>query len=166
MSIDAVVAEVAKADLPLVEVTGGEPLLQEAVYPLMEALLDRGHPVLLETSGAVSLVDVPAAVHKIVDMKAPGSGEVDKNHYPNLDMLTDRDELKIVVLDRADYDWALQLLADHPLVQERVRAVTFSPVHGDLEAAQLSAWMIEDRLDIRVGLQLHKIIWPGVEKGV
>jgi 7-carboxy-7-deazaguanine synthase len=165
MTLDEVVAEVAAADLPLVEVTGGEPLLQPAVYPLMDRLLERGRPVLLETSGAVSIERVPEAVHRIVDMKPPGSGEERRNDYANLQRLTARDELKFVLLDRRDYDWSVALLQQSGAVK-RVRAVTFSPVHGTLDPAQLAEWLVADRLNVRLGLQLHKLIWPGIDKGV
>lgn len=165
MSLDEVVAQVADRDLPIVEVTGGEPLLQPAVYPLMNALLERGRPVLLETSGAVSIGDVPPAVHRIVDMKPPGSGEVERNDYRNLELLTPRDELKLVILDRQDYEWSRDLVRRSGVLA-RARAVHFSPVHGTMDPALLAGWILEDRLPVRLGLQIHKFIWPGVEKGV
>lgn len=165
MTLDAILAEVTEADLPIVEVTGGEPLLQKAVYPLMEALLERDRPVLLETSGAVSIKDVPPGVYKIVDMKAPGSGEVAQNHYENLDLVQPHDEVKFVIADRPDYEWSAEITRKHALAG-RVQAVTFSPVHGELDAADLAQWLVEDHLPVRLGMQMHKFIWPGIEKGV
>ncbi len=164
MELDAIVAEVERADLPIVEVTGGEPLLQPNVYPLMERLLARGRPVLLETSGAVDIGKVPAGVHRIVDMKAPGSGEVARNEYGNLAQLRAGDELKIVLAGRGDYDWAVALLGEHGI--DPAVPVTFSPVHGDLDAAELWSWIVADRLRVRLGLQLHKVIWPAATMGV
>jgi 7-carboxy-7-deazaguanine synthase len=164
MTVAEIIADVARADLPIVEVTGGEPLLQKAVYPLLDALLAREKPVLLETSGALTIADVPEQVHRIVDMKAPGSGEEDKNHYPNLDLLTARDELKIVVLDRRDYEWSWELMSRYE-VMDRVRAVTLQPVADRLDPAMLASWIIADHLPVRLGVQLHKVIWPDAEKG-
>jgi len=165
MTIEAIVAEVERADLPIVEVTGGEPLLQKNVYPLMERLLERGRPVLLETSGAVTIADVPEGVCRIVDMKAPGSGEVEKNHYENLALLKRGDELKIVLADREDYEWTLRLLAEHE-VDPKV-PIIFSPVHGALDAEELAGWLVADRpANARLGLQLHKFIWDPAARGV
>ena len=159
-----VLARVNDANRTIVEVTGGEPLLQTAVYPLLDALLVREHPVLLETSGSLDISKVPKEVHRIVDMKAPSSGVVDRNCYENLHLLDDRDEIKIVILDRVDYEWAKELVQSR-LGQTRARAIVFSPVQGRLEPAKLSKWVLEDGLAVRLGLQLHKIIWPDVERG-
>jgi 7-carboxy-7-deazaguanine synthase len=165
MTIAEVVEEVEKANLPIVEITGGEPLLQPEVYPLMDALLERNRPVLLETSGSINIGRVPEAVHRIVDMKPPGSGEVTRNDYSNLALLTEKDELKFVIADRADYEWSLSLLNEKNL-WKKVRSVVLSPVFGDMPPATLAAWMIEDRLQATIGLQLHKMIWPDIEQGV
>ncbi len=165
MSLEAVLQEVESANLPIVEVTGGEPLLQPMVYPLMDALLERGRPVLLETSGAVVLDKVPEAVHKIMDLKPPGSGEVERNEYANIDLLKPHDEVKFVLADRADYEWSRDITLSNSLTQ-KVKAVTFSPVHGKLDPVDLSAWLIDDQLDVRLGMQLHKFIWPEATQGV
>ncbi len=165
MSLEDVVADVEARGEKLVEITGGEPLLQKDVYPLMQALLDRGHEVLLETGGHVPLTQVPAGVKKIVDVKCPGSGEADRNHWDNLRLAGADDEVKFVIKDRADYEYARQAVADHDLIG-RVRAVHFSPVHGVLEPRQLAEWVLADRLPVRVQLQLHKYIWSPTTRGV
>lgn len=165
MSLEDVLADVEARREKLVEITGGEPLLQKDVYPLMQALLDRGHEVLLETGGHVPLTQVPAGVKKIVDVKCPGSGEADRNHWDNLSLVGFDDEVKFVIKDRADYEYARQAITDHKL-PGRVRAVHFSPVHGVLEPRVLAEWVIADRLPVRVQLQLHKYIWSPATRGV
>ena len=165
MSIDEVLADVASRGENLVEITGGEPLLQKDVYPLMDALLARGHEVLLETGGHVPLTSVPAAVKKIVDVKCPGSGEADRNHWDNLAIVGAEDEVKFVIADRADYEYARGVIAERKLA-ERVRAVHFSPVHGVMPPKQLAEWVLADRLPVRVQLQVHKYIWSPETRGV
>jgi 7-carboxy-7-deazaguanine synthase len=164
-SIDDVLAAVDAFGCPLVEVTGGEPLLQDEVYPLMDALLARGYTVLLETGGHRPIDRVPAGVVKIVDVKCPGSGEADKNCWPNLDRLSATDEVKFVIQDRADYDFARDVIARHDL-SARVAAVLISPVHGVLDARTVSQWMLADNLAARLQFQLHKLIWPAATRGV
>ena len=164
-SMDDVVAEVEKYGCPLVEITGGEPLLQEDVYPLMDRLLESGHTVMIETGGHRSIARVPSAVLKIVDVKCPGSGEAHRNHWENLDLVGSHDEVKFVLKDRADYDYAKEAVAKHALIG-RVGAVHFSPVHGVLDARALSEWVLADRLAVRVQLQLHKFIWSPETRGV
>ena len=164
-SVEDVVADVERYACPLVEVTGGEPLLQEDVYPLMERLLERGHTVMLETGGHRSIARVPSAVLKIVDVKCPGSGESHRNHLENLALLSAHDEVKFVLKDRADYEFAREVVAAHNLVA-RAGAVLFSPVHGVLDARVLSEWVLADRLAVRVQLQLHKFIWSPETRGV
>jgi 7-carboxy-7-deazaguanine synthase len=164
-SLDDVIEEVERYGCPLVEITGGEPLLQEDVYPLMEALTARGRTVMLETGGHRSIARVPAAVVKIVDVKCPGSGEADKNHWDNLDALAAHDEVKFVIADRADYEFARDALRRYDLAS-RTAAVLFSPVHGVLEPRVLSEWMLDDRVPARLQLQLHKFIWPPDTRGV
>lgn len=164
-SVEDVVAEVERYGCPLVEVTGGEPLLQEDVYPLMERLLERGHTVMIETGGHRSIARVPSAVLKIVDVKCPGSGESHRNHLENLALLSAHDEVKFVLKDRADYEFARDVVAAHNL-PARAGAVLFSPVHGVLDARVLSEWVLADRLAVRVQLQLHKFIWSPETRGV
>ncbi|MFN7915887.1 MAG: radical SAM protein [Vicinamibacterales bacterium] len=164
-SVDDVVAEVEGYGCPLVEVTGGEPLLQDDVYPLMERLLERGHTVMIETGGHRSIARVPAAVLKIVDVKCPGSGESHRNHWENLALVGPGDEVKFVIKDRADYEYARDVVAQYGLIG-KVGAVLFSPVHGVQDTRQLSEWVLADRLKVRVQLQLHKFIWSPETRGV
>jgi 7-carboxy-7-deazaguanine synthase len=165
MSVDEVMAAVDGYGCPLVEVTGGEPLLQDDVYPLMERLLADGREVMIETGGHRPIDRVPAAVVKIVDVKCPASGESEKNDWNNLDRLAPHDQVKFVVQDRADYDFALAVIARHDLAS-RTAAVLISPVHGVLDARTLSEWMLADRTPARLQLQLHKFIWSPATRGV
>jgi 7-carboxy-7-deazaguanine synthase len=164
-SVDEVVAEVERHGCPLVEITGGEPLLQEDVYPLMDRLLARGLTVMLETGGHRPVTRVPPAVVKIVDVKCPGSGEASKNDWGNLDRLSPHDELKFVVQDRADYEFARELIGRHALAS-RCAAILISPVHGVLDPKTLSDWMLADHLPARLQLQMHKYIWSPSTRGV
>ncbi len=163
--VDDVVREVADFGCDLVEVTGGEPLLQDDVYPLMEALLADGRTVLLETGGHRSTERVPAEVVTILDVKCPASGESHRNHWENLGRLRPHDEVKFVVQDRADYEYARDVIAQHGLVG-RAAAIHFSPVHGVLPPAELAAWVLADRIPARVQLQVHKLIWSPDTRGV
>jgi len=165
MSVDDVVAETERHGCPLVEITGGEPLLQEDVYELMDRLLATGRTVLLETGGHRPIARVPAAVVKIVDVKCPGSGEADRNDWTNLDRLSPHDEVKFVIKDRADYDFARGVVDERRLAG-RCAAILFSPVHGVLEPKTLSEWMLADRVPARLQLQLHKYIWAPDTRGV
>ncbi len=164
-SLDDVLREVERYQCPLVEITGGEPLLQEDVYPLMDALLERGHTVMIETGGHRSIARVPPAVVRVMDVKCPASGESDKNLWANLDLVGMNDEVKFVVQDRADYEFARDVIARHDLAR-RVGAVLLSPVHGVLDAKLLSEWVLADRLPVRLQLQLHKFIWTPQTRGV
>jgi len=179
MTADEVEQEVERlASGGLVEFTGGEPMLQEReLIPLMERLLARGYTLLLETSGERDLEKVPRAVHKIVDVKCPGSGEGGTFRLGNLDFLTPHDEVKFVLADRADYEFARDFAREHGL-ESRVNAVLFSPVflknpsaHRDssncqLDPRELAEWILEDKLNVRLGLQIHKFIWEPATKGV
>ncbi len=165
MTVDDVVADVEARGCPVVEVTGGEPLLQPDVYPLMQRLLDSGKTVLIETGGHRSIARVPAGVIRIVDVKCPGSGESEKNDWSNLARLTSTDEVKFVIADRADYEFARDVVRREAL-DEKVAAVLFSPVHGELGPKQLAEWVIADRLTVRVQLQVHKYIWSPETRGV
>lgn len=160
-----VLRQVMELKTPRVEVTGGEPLLQPGVYPLMESMLGAGLTVLLETSGAIDIREVPDRVHAIVDMKTPSSGEVSRNDYRNFDSMDERDELKFVIGSREDYEWSVQLLAQHQLTQ-RPFGVLFSTVFNALEPRQLAEWIIEDRLPVRFQLQQHKYLWEPNARGV
>jgi len=165
MSVGDVVKEAERFGCPLVEITGGEPLLQDDVYELMGELLARGRTVLLETGGHRPIDRVPAAVVKIVDVKCPGSGEAARNHLTNLDSLAAHDEVKFVIRDRDDYEFARDIVDRHQLA-ERCAAVLFSPVHGVLDLKTLSEWMLEDRVPARLQPQLHKYIWAPETRGV
>jgi len=165
MSVDEVVADVEARGCPVVEVTGGEPLLQADVYPLMQRLLDAGKTVLIETGGHRSIARVPAGVVRIMDVKCPGSGEAEKNDWSNVALLTPADEVKFVIADRLDYEYARAVVQREQLTG-RVAAVLFSPVHGELDAKQLAEWVIADRLEVRVQLQMHKYIWSPQTRGV
>jgi 7-carboxy-7-deazaguanine synthase len=165
MALDEVVSAVERLGCPLVEITGGEPLLQPETPALLQALIDRGCEVLLETGGHVALDEVPDDVRAIVDVKCPGSGEAHRMHWPNLDQLSPIDEVKFVIADRADFDYARDVLRRHALA-DRVRAVLFSPVHGVLHPADLSKWILEEQLPVRLQLQMHKYIWGAEATGV
>jgi 7-carboxy-7-deazaguanine synthase len=166
VALDDIVSKVREFGCPLVEVTGGEPLAQPNCIALLEALLQDGRTVLLETSGAYPIANVPREVRKIVDLKAPSSGEQHRNLYENTDLLAPHDEVKFVLGSREDYDWAVQQVAIYNLTS-RTAAVLFSCVFGKLEPAQLVDWMIADKLfQVRMQLQAHKFIWPADTKGV
>ena len=165
MSVDDVVADVEARGCDVVEVTGGEPLLQPDVYPLMQRLLDSGKTVLIETGGHRSIAKVPAGVIRIMDVKCPGSGEVDRNDWSNLQHLNANDEVKFVIADRADYEFARGIVEREQL-PGKVNAVLFSPVHGELDPKRLAEWVIADRLPVRVQLQMHKYIWSPTTRGV
>jgi 7-carboxy-7-deazaguanine synthase len=155
--LSAVVDEVMSHEIRHVCVTGGEPLAQKACLALLSALCDAGLSVSLETSGALDISAVDRRVSRIMDLKAPGSGEVARNRWENIDLLTDRDEVKIVLADQADYDWAKERIAEHRLAQRCT--VLLSPVQGRLEPSQLATWIVRDRLPVRFQLQLHKVLW-------
>lgn len=172
MSVADIVARVAELGFATVLVTGGEPLLQRPVVDLMQALLDDGRTVLVETSGtrspgnAVALAEVPAAVHRVVDLKAPGSRvDADLIDWAGVAGLAGRDEIKIVCADRTDYEWARGLIAAGDRLPAGVR-VGLSPVYGRLEGAELAGWVLADRLDAVVQVQLHRVLWPEEERGV
>jgi 7-carboxy-7-deazaguanine synthase len=165
MSIEEVLQEVDRYNCPLVEVTGGEPLLQADVYPLMTRLLASGRTVLLETGGHRSIERVPSGVIRIMDIKCPGSGESDKNAWENLAHLSGGDQVKFVIKDRADYEYARDVVTREAL-PKRVAAVLFSPVHGVLASRDLAEWILADRLPVRLQLQAHKFIWSPDTRGV
>lgn len=162
LAIEDVLRRVADFNCTTVCVTGGEPLAQKNCLPLLAALCDAGHSVSLETSGALDIEGVDPRVARIVDLKAPGSGEEAKNRWQNLDLLTPADELKFVLASRQDYDWAVSACRQSRLF-ERCQ-VLFSPVQGQIDPARLAQWILDDRLPVRFQLQLHKVLW-GVAKG-
>jgi 7-carboxy-7-deazaguanine synthase len=164
-SVDDVVQQVAGFGCNLVELTGGEPLLQGDVYPLMDRLLESGVTVMVETGGHLSIARVPPQVIRIVDVKCPGSGESGKNHWENLGLLTAHDEVKFVIRDRADYEFARDVVSRYSLTG-RCAAILFSPVHGILAPKELAEWILEDKLQVRLQLQAHKYIWGADVRGV
>ena len=149
----------------LVELTGGEPLLQPGVLPLMTELCDAGRTVLVETSGEADVARVDARVHKVMDLKCPGSGESHRNRWSNLEHIGRRDEIKFVLSDRADYEWMRAAVRERSLAQ-RTPNLLASTVFGKLAARQLVAWVLEDRLPVRVQLQMHKYVWAADATGV
>jgi len=163
-SIDEVLAKVQTYGCRLVEVTGGEPLVQPKSLPLMTRLCDAGYTVLLETSGAVNIAPVDPRAHVILDVKCPGSGMTDRMHWPNLSQLAAKDEAKFVMADRADYDWSREILTQYDVASRC--PVLFSPVFGLLDARQLAEWILADRLPVRFQLQMHKYIWAPDMRGV
>lgn len=150
---------------PLVELTGGEPLLQPGTIPLLAELCDAGKTTLIETSGEADVSQVDARVHKIMDLKAPGSGESHRNRWSNLEHISSRDELKFVLKDRADYEWMRSIIAERELGKLGC-ALLASPVWGVLDPKDLVAWMLEDGLPVRLNLQIHKVVWEPTTQGV
>lgn len=165
MSVDEVLAAVRALACPLVELTGGEPLLQKDAIPLMQRLRDAGCEVLIETGGHLPIHDLPAGVHAIMDIKCPGSGEAAKMHWPNIDVLSKDHEVKFVIKDRADYEYARDVMARYHL-GDRAGAVLLSPVFGVLRPDELARWMLADHLPARLQLQTHKYIWAPETRGV
>jgi 7-carboxy-7-deazaguanine synthase len=163
MTLAAVLDTAAQYRTRYVTVTGGEPLAQQSCIALLAGLCDRGYSVSLETSGAIDVSPVDARVSKILDIKTPGSGEVEKNRWENLSHLTARDEIKFVICNQADYQWAKQALAERRL--DAICPVLFSPSYRELSATQLADWILRDQLPVRLQIQLHKSLWgekPGV----
>ena len=164
LSIDQIVERVAELGVPLVELTGGEPLQQRALPALVERLCDAGYRVLIETGGHRDISSVDARARVILDVKTPGSGMVLRNDWQNLARLRPGDEIKLVLCDRADYEWARELIRARDL--PALASVHLSPVHGALDPQDLVAWVLEDGLRVRVNLQLHKYIWGPDATGV
>jgi 7-carboxy-7-deazaguanine synthase len=163
-SLEGILNEVAHYDCRLVEITGGEPLAQAEAHGLITALADRGYTVLIETSGAIDLAPVDPRAILIMDLKCPGSGMEDRNRWSNLSLLKPHDEVKFVIKDRADYDWAVEIIHRYGL-SDRQR-VLLSPVFGELEPQVLADWILADRLPVRFQLQVHKLIWDPAMRGV
>jgi len=158
-------AEVLALESPLVEITGGEPLLQKNVLPLMRMLCDAGKTVLIETSGAHDISGIDPRVHRIMDLKTPSSGECARNLLSNIPHLTARDEVKFVIGSREDYEWSRDRILEHRLAP-RCGAILFSPVFGRIEPVHIVEWMLEDKVEARFQLQMHKFIWDPAAKGV
>ncbi|MFW6078900.1 MAG: radical SAM protein, partial [Gemmatimonadota bacterium] len=163
MTLDGIVARVEEIGTPLVELTGGEPLVHPNAFVLVRRLLDRGHTVLVETSGAVDIAPLDRRAHVIMDLKCPGSGESGRNLWSNLDRLDGRDEVKFVISDREDYEWARDVIRARGLADRvregSLRAILLSPVWESQEFRALADWILEDRLPVRFQLQLHKLVW-------
>jgi len=164
LTLDEVIAKVATYACPLVEVTGGEPLLQPDVLPLLTRLCDLGKTVLLETNGAVDVSSVDQRVVKIMDVKCPGSGEAGQNRFANFQFLDKKDEIKFVISDHADYDWAKHILVEHQLAGRC--AILFSPVSERLSLPTLAEWILADQLLVRLQTQWQKHIWGPHTRGV
>jgi 7-carboxy-7-deazaguanine synthase len=160
MGVAEILRRVAEHSPRYVTVTGGEPLAQKDCLPLLRALCDAGYEVSLETGGALDIGEVDARVMRVVDIKTPASGEAEKNRWENLPLLARHDEIKFVLCDENDYQWAKQILLQHRLAEKC--AVLFSPAHGTLNAAHLAEWILRDRLPVRMLLQLHKLLWNNV----
>lgn len=164
-SLEEIEAEIAGFGCSLVEITGGEPLLQPGTPELVRRLCESGYEVLLETGGGLDIAVVDPRVRRILDVKCPGSGEAERNRWANLGELRTGDEVKFVIADRADYDWAREILRRHRRELDGL-PVHFSPVHGVLAARTLAEWILEDRLPVRLQLQLHKLLWGASTRGV
>lgn len=170
LTLDEIMTTVSGMGCPRVEITGGEPLVHKGTFTLAERLLDAGFTVLVETSGAVDIRPLDDRCHVIMDLKCPGSGESSRNLWSNLDHLDGRDEVKFVILDRADYEWARAVVTDRGLDRRvrdgSLRAVLFSPVWGAVDRLDLARWILDDGLPVRYQLQLHKLIWGADRTGV
>ena len=164
-TLSEIVDAVTGYDCPLVEITGGEPLLQKNVLPLMTLLADASRTVLLETSGAHDISEVDPRVHRIMDLKTPGSGEVERNLFSNIEHLTARDEVKFVIGSREDYEWSREKVQLYNL-PDRCRAVLFSPIFGRIDPREIVEWILADNLRVRFQLQMHKFIWTPTQRGV
>ena len=164
LQVEQVVNKVGESGISLVEITGGEPLLQEECYVLITLLLEEGYTVLLETNGSLSLEKVDSRVIKIVDFKCPGSGMSTKMDFSNVKHLDEKYEVKFVISDRDDFDWAKGIIKKYRLIEKCT--VLMSPVVSSLEAREIAGWILDDTLQVRLQLQLHKIVWPESESGV
>lgn len=170
MTLDDLMQKVRAVGTNLVEITGGEPLIHRNAFVLTTRLLDEGYTVLVETSGAIDVAPLDPRAHKIMDLKCPGSGEVERNLWSNLEHLTGRDEVKFVIKDRADYEWARAVVLDHGLAAAkqagRLREILFSPVWDSIDFKEMAEWIIADHLPVRYQIQLHKVIWGANVPGV
>jgi 7-carboxy-7-deazaguanine synthase len=170
VTLDELMDRVREIGTNVVEITGGEPLIHRNAFVLAQRLLDEGYTVLVETSGAVDVAPLDPRAHKIMDLKCPGSGEVERNLWTNLDHLTERDEIKLVISNRADYEWARDVVLNRGLAQRKregtLREILFSPVWDSVDFKELADWVLEDHLPVRYQIQLHKVIWGANVHGV
>ena len=166
LEIDVIVSQVSSYQCLLVEVTGGEPLIQKETPSLIEKLLEEGYEVLLETNGTRDIGQVDERCVKILDVKCPSSGEADKNDFDNLGKLGEKDEVKFIIENRDDYEYAKKILGHEHETVSRTRAVHFSPVFGKMDPKRLAEWILEDRLNVRLQVQIHKMIWDPDQRGV
>ena len=170
LTLDEIIAKCDAIGTRVVEITGGEPLIHRNAFVLADKLLDRGYTVLVETSGAIDVSSLDPRVHKIMDLKCPGSGEEARNLWSNLDHLTSRDEVKFVIKDRADYEWARAVVLERGLAEKKARGelreILFSPVWEAVDFTQLAQWILDDKLPVRYQIQLHKVIWGANVPGV
>jgi 7-carboxy-7-deazaguanine synthase len=164
LTIAQIVREVRRNRISLVEITGGEPLLNEEVYPLIEKLLSEGYKILVETNGSIDISRLNESVVRIIDIKCPSSKMSHKMYWKNMDILRPTDEIKFVVKNRSDYVWSRMIINKYKL-KDKVK-INLSPVHDVMDAAKLAEWMLEDKLPARLQIQMHKYIWPGREEGV
>jgi len=164
LDLDQIMDKVKEAGISLVELTGGEPLLQEECYLLINLLLEEGYTVLLETNGSLTLEKLDSRVMKIVDIKCPGSGMSEKMDFSNVNYLTGKDEVKFVISDKGDFDWAKGIIDTYGLIEKC--KVLISPVLSRLEAKEVAGWILEERIPVRLQLQLHKVIWPDLDRGI
>jgi 7-carboxy-7-deazaguanine synthase len=165
LSLGEIIDRISSYDCKLIELTGGEPLEQEAAFALMKELCDRGNEVMVETGGHIDISRVDPRVKRIMDLKTPTSAMSKKNLYSNIDHLTMSDEVKFVIGSREDYEWSREAIMKYDLAN-RVECILFSPVFGEQSLEELAAWIMKDSLPVRLQVQLHKLIWPGVERGV
>jgi len=163
MTLDQILGEVENYECKLVELTGGEPLLQPEIYELARKLADSGHTVLIETGGHRDISRLDPRVIRIMDLKCPASGECERNLWSNLQHIRSDDEVKFVIADRADYEWTLQTIREHEL-EDRVKLL-ISTAFGTINPQEVVKWMLEDKIRARFQLQLHKYIWPPDERG-
>jgi len=161
---ERLLGKIKKSGYKRVLITGGEPLLQEGMIDFLQELVQIGKEILLETNGSIAIKEVPKQVHIIMDLKSPGSGEESANDYENLNWLKSTDELKLVLVSQKDYQWAKRVIEEYNLSNRLM--VNFSPAQGFLKPAQLARWIIKDRLNVRLNLQWHRLIFPGKERGV
>ena len=170
MTLESLVAKCDEIGTNLIEITGGEPLIHRNAFVLARMLLDRGYTVLVETSGAVDVAPLDPRVHKIMDLKCPGSGEESRNLWSNLEHLTHRDEIKFVIKDRTDYEWARDVVRNRGLADMKqngkLREILFSPVWDSVDFQELAQWILDDHLPVRYQIQLHKVIWGANVHGV